>query len=219
MIPREQVPNALTVLRLVMSVVFFASLSVAGRDGAALIVAAVLFAIAAATDALDGYLARRWRVESAFGRVMDPLCDKVLVLGAFVYLAGPAFTEVIAPDGGETGPRQAAQLTGVYPWMVVVMLLREFLVTGLRGMVESAGVKFGANWFGKAKMILQSVGVPILLVVVVVGDRHETAWLTWARDAVVYAIVLATALSGVPYVTGAVKAMRGGAGSGEREAS
>ncbi|MFW6335567.1 MAG: CDP-alcohol phosphatidyltransferase family protein, partial [Phycisphaeraceae bacterium] len=156
MLERRQIPNALTVLRLIMSVVFFALLSLAGTDPAALIASAVLFAAAASTDALDGYLARRWKVESAFGRVMDPLCDKVLVLGAFVYLAGPAFT-AIAADG------DATQLSGVYPWMVVIMLLREFLVTGLRGMVEAAGVAFGANWYGKAKMILHSIGAPILL--------------------------------------------------------
>jgi len=201
MIARRQIPNALTLLRLGMAAVFFVVLSLAGRDEAALIGAAVLFLAAAATDALDGYLARRWRVESAFGRVMDPLCDKVLVLGAFVYLAGPAFT-VPGPGAG------AVQLTGVYPWMVVVMLLREFLVTGLRGLVESAGVAFGANRFGKAKMILQSVGVPSLLAIVGIGVEGDTSWLGWVRDALVYAIVAATALSGLPYVTGAVRAMR-----------
>lgn len=204
MLERRQIPNALTVLRLIMSVVFFALLSLAGTDPTALIASAVLFAAAASTDALDGYLARRWKVESAFGRVMDPLCDKVLVLGAFVYLAGPAFA--VADPGGK-----AAQVSGVYPWMVVVMLLREFLVTGLRGMVESAGVKFGANWYGKAKMILQSFGAPILLVIAAVGIEGDTAWLVWPRDVLVYAIVAATLLSGMPYVTGAAKAMRSGA--------
>lgn len=203
MIPRRQIPNALTLLRLVFAAAFFVLLSAAGAEPRALAAAAALFAVAAGTDALDGYLARRWRVESAFGRVMDPLCDKVLVLGAFVYLAGPAFT-VVDPDGN------AAQLTGVYPWMVVVMLLREFLVTGLRGMVEAAGVKFGANWFGKAKMILQSVGVPLLLAVVIVGVDGPSAWLSLPRDVLVYAIVAATVLSGWPYVSGAVRAMRGG---------
>lgn len=204
MLERRQIPNALTVLRLIMAVVFFALLSLAGTDPAALVAAAVLFAAAASTDALDGYLARKWNVESAFGRVMDPLCDKVLVLGAFVYLAGPAFA-VADPDG------KATQITGVYPWMVVVMLLREFLVTGLRGMVEAAGVAFGANWYGKAKMILQSIGAPILLVIAAVGVEGETHWLVWPRDVLVYAIVAATLLSGYPYVSGAAKAMKSGA--------
>lgn len=204
MLERRQIPNALTVLRLFLSVVFFALLSLAGTDPAALIASAVLFTAAASTDALDGYLARRWKVESAFGRVMDPLCDKVLVLGAFVYLAGPAFT-VIAADG------DATQLSGVYPWMVVIMLLREFLVTGLRGMVEAAGVAFGANWYGKAKMILQSIGAPILIVMVAIGLEGQTAWLAWPRDVLVYAIVAATLLSGWPYVSGAIKALRSGA--------
>lgn len=207
---RKDLPNALTMLRLAMAVAFFALLSIIGSDTAAgLVAAAVLFVFAAGTDALDGYLARRWHVESTFGRVMDPLCDKVLVLGAFVYLAGPAFAAVDA--GGVT------QRSGVYPWMVVVMLLREFLVTALRGLVESAGVKFGANWFGKAKMILQSAGVPVLLLIVAWGNDcggFEIApWLAWTRDALVYAIVAATVLSGWPYVTGAVRAMRG-AGEG-----
>lgn len=202
MLERRQIPNALTVLRLTMSVVFFALLSLADTDPAALIASSVLFAAAASTDALDGYLARKWNVESAFGRVMDPLCDKVLVLGAFVYLAGPAFAD---PEG------KATQITGVYPWMVVVMLLREFLVTGLRGMVEAAGVEFGANWYGKAKMILQSIGAPILLVIAAVGVEGETDWLVWPREVLVYAIVAATLLSGYPYVSGAARAMKSGA--------
>ncbi len=87
----RQVPNILTVLRLVLAAVFFIVLNQyrydSGRSESLLLTAGVIFILAALTDAADGYLARRWHVESTFGRIMDPFCDKVLVIGAFIYLS------------------------------------------------------------------------------------------------------------------------------------
>ncbi|MCA9295700.1 MAG: CDP-alcohol phosphatidyltransferase family protein, partial [Phycisphaerales bacterium] len=91
---RRHIPNAITVARLVHAAGFFATLNVyryPDRHAAWAVAAVVLFILAAATDALDGYLARRWDVTSTFGRIMDPFVDKVLIIGAFVYLAGPRF--------------------------------------------------------------------------------------------------------------------------------
>ncbi|MFG0252788.1 MAG: CDP-alcohol phosphatidyltransferase family protein, partial [Phycisphaerales bacterium JB038] len=116
---RQHLPNLLTVLRLVLAAVFFVTLEQyrVGHDGGEIVltIATVLFVVAACTDALDGHLARRWQVESTFGRIIDPLADKVLVLGAFIYLAGPRFSL----------PADSGQISGVYPWMVVVILTRE----------------------------------------------------------------------------------------------
>jgi CDP-diacylglycerol--glycerol-3-phosphate 3-phosphatidyltransferase len=164
-----------------------------------------LFIAAAVTDALDGHLARKWKVESLFGRIVDPFADKVLVLGAVIYLAGPRFLDPVAVEQG----RWATQVSGVYPWMVVVVLARELLVTSIRGAAEGLGVEFGAKKLGKWKMILQSVVVPAVLAIVAIdAARPGYEWLSWLRGGLVWATVLVTVLSGLPYVTAAGKLMR-----------
>src|SRR4029078_5706599 len=91
-----------------------------------------LFIGTAASDVLDGYLARRGKHITTFGRIADPFVDKVLVLGAMVFLAVMPWSRAWFPA-----------------WIVVVVLSREFLVTAIRGYVESQGVQFPADWFGK----------------------------------------------------------------------
>ncbi len=201
---RKQLPNQLTMARLLLAVVFFAVLNQyryqpGDHQTALLATAMVLFIIAAATDALDGYLARRWNAITLFGRVMDPVCDKILILGAFIYLAGPRF----AVPGNALD-----QATGVYPWMVVVILLRELLVTSVRAALESRGIDFSAKWSGKLKMILQTIAVPVVLGAVWLGPADHT-WVRWLRDGFVWATVLATIASGVPYAINAIRAVRG----------
>jgi CDP-diacylglycerol--glycerol-3-phosphate 3-phosphatidyltransferase len=212
---RAHVPNALTSLRVVVACVFFAALSGwsygaspaargAGPD-ALLLTAAGLFVLAAATDALDGYLARRWRVVSIFGRIMDPFADKLLVIGAFAYLAAPAFW--VEWDGGR-------QVSGVQAWMVAVILARELLVTSIRGAMEGAGVAFSAEWSGKIKMILQSGVIPLVLVILATtpvmppmpGGARPAAGV--AVDVLVWVTVGVTAWSGLPYVLRAWRAAR-----------
>ena len=98
----------------------------------------IVFVVAAVTDWLDGYLARRWNMGTALGRNLDPLVDKVLICGAFIFLL---------PVGD--------QRAWLLPWMVTVVVLRELVITGLRSFMETAGAKFGADWLGKLKMGLQ----------------------------------------------------------------
>ena len=91
---RRSLPNALTLLRLVLAAGFFGTLNAYRYPDTNTVWAAVaigIFIAAAITDALDGHLARKWGVTSKFGRLMDPFCDKVLILGALIYLAGPRF--------------------------------------------------------------------------------------------------------------------------------
>ena len=201
---RRSLPNALTMLRLVLAAAFFATLNVYRYPDHNTVwanVAIVLFVLAAITDAYDGYFARKWHVESVFGRIMDPFCDKVLVLGAFIYLAGPRF---IVRDWVEEGSF-FTMATGVYPWMVVVVLARELLVTGFRGEAESMGVSFASNWFGKAKMILQSICIPLVILLAVNfktgGDSTLSVVARWICYVVVYLMVIVTILSGLPYAT------------------
>lgn len=227
---KARIPNLLTAGRVVLAIAFFAVLAPwdlrrspiylgTGVDYM-LILAAVMFIIAAITDALDGHLARKWGVTSAFGRIMDPFADKVLVLGAFVLLAGPGFAcELhLAPDGSTTrlGAKGATQIltwsiSGVQPWMVVVILARELLVTSIRGAVESEGKSFAASWSGKAKMILQCVCVPAVLLLLNAppddGERNTT-WPYYTIQFLVGATVLVTAWSGVPYITRGIAALR-----------
>lgn len=207
MIPRwkAQLPNALTMLRVVLTGVFIAllagwdatALTRGGVPNATLLWAAGIFVLAAVTDALDGNLARRWKVVSRFGRIMDPFADKVLVLGAFIMLAGPAFAVWSADEGRRI-------VSGVAPWMVVVILARELLVTSIRAILEGDGIDFSAGWSGKAKMIVQAIAAPLILAVLAWGVPAPGS----ARGVVIavcaWGTVVATVVSGVPYVTRAM---------------
>jgi CDP-diacylglycerol---glycerol-3-phosphate 3-phosphatidyltransferase len=202
---RRSLPNGLTMMRLVLAAAFFGTLNAyryPDHHTPWANIAVGLFILAAITDALDGYLARKWKVESTFGRIMDPFCDKVLVLGAFIYMAGPRF---VVPEWVADGDFFTMS-TGVYPWMVVVMLARELLVTGFRGEAEAMGVSFASNWWGKWKMILQSIAIPAVLLLVVnyktgAEDKLSVA-ARWACYTIVYATVIVTILSALPYVFG-----------------
>ncbi len=200
---RRGLPNALTVARLVVAAAFFATISLTLRMGQHPDrafwgnIATALFIVAAATDFLDGYLARRWQVVSDFGRIMDPFVDKVLVLGAFVFLASPRFA---IPVDESVGYERFEMTTNVQSWMVVVILARELLVTSIRGVIEGRGVSFGADWAGKLKMVLQCVAVPMCLITGVnqaLAANH--AWML-ACKVVVWTTVVVTIWSCVPYL-------------------
>ncbi len=158
------------------------------------------------TDFLDGYLARRWKVEGAFGRVVDPFVDKVLVLGSFIFFAGKNFTGPWVVGNGVT--QNLTTITGVVPWMVVVILARELLVTSLRGSMETSGEAFGAQLSGKLKMGFQSTTILVILLFVNYRDRLSGEALreaTMFRDFCIWATVVITAISGLLYVRRAVK--------------
>lgn len=168
---RAQIPNLLTCLRLALAAAFFGVLSrYQFPEGPSWLLywATGLFVVAAVTDAFDGFLARRWNAVSAFGRIMDPFADKILVLGAFVMLASPAFMLVEGWSqlgmAGRSPKLLAKQISGVESWMVIVILARELLVTTIRAVMEGRGIDFSASFSGKAKMIVQSIGVPTILV-------------------------------------------------------
>lgn len=182
-----------------------------------LIAAASLFVLAALTDALDGYLARRWNVVSVFGRIMDPFADKILVIGTFVLMASPAFWAT-----SDTAGRTGWQVSGVDAWMVVVVLARELLVTSIRGAMEGMGVSFAASWSGKLKMILQSAVVPLVLVMLATmrvtpePPSGPRPWQGIAIDVLVWMTVIVTVWSGAPYVVRALHAAKGASGRTER---
>lgn len=204
----RQVPNQLTVLRLVVAVVFFLILNqVRYPDSPPWILwtAVGFFIFGMLTDIADGYLARRWNVESTFGRIMDPFVDKVMVIGAFIYLSGPRFVNPAAVEAGSF----FNMVSGVYPWMVAIVLARELLVTGIRGEMESDGLRFGASVYGKLKTLVQSIVIPFILGIVALDpELPGREWMKWVRDPMVYTMVVVTFLSGVPYILRAAKALK-----------
>lgn len=184
-------PNQITLARLALAIVFFvllAQYSQVSPRPAMLDVAAAIFIVAAATDFIDGYLARKRRQVTALGRVLDPLVDKVLICGAFILFAGRPFVDSAGHN-----------VTEVHAWMVVVIVGRELLVTGLRGFNESIGRSFGASVYGKMKMWMQSIAAPAILLIV----AHEDALGVAAeptKKVLVWLTVVVTALSMVIYL-------------------
>ena len=133
-------PNALTLSRFGMALLLMVCLSISFCGN--MIVALVIFILAALTDALDGHLARKIYGCTDFGKLMDPLADKVLTAAAFI-----GFVEL-----------------GVMPaWMVTLILAREFMVTGLRLLAADKGIVLAAGPWGKHKTIWQMIFISVVL--------------------------------------------------------
>jgi CDP-diacylglycerol--glycerol-3-phosphate 3-phosphatidyltransferase len=160
-------PNVLTVLRILLVPVLVAALLSATASGDLL--AAVVFVVASLTDALDGWIARRRQSESTFGKLMDPLADKLLVVAALVSLVS---------------------LDRLSAWVAMVIIAREFAVTGLRQLAMEDGHVIPASAWGKVKTIVQ---IAMVLVLIAVDDR------TVAVDLLVYVTVVITVASGADY--------------------
>jgi CDP-diacylglycerol---glycerol-3-phosphate 3-phosphatidyltransferase len=175
-------PNGLTLARLGLAIVLFGCISAAWW-----LVGLFVFVVAAFTDWLDGYLARKHGSASAFGRNFDPLVDKVLICGAFIFLLPIPGTDLTA-------------------WMVTVVVARELIITGLRSFFESQAASFGADWLGKLKMGLQCAALIAILIVLATGATN--AFLTIAEIALIYAMLVATALSGLQYLWRALILLR-----------
>ena len=134
------VPNALTMARVAMiPVVLWFVASGTPRDA---VIAAWLYGATAVTDLLDGYLARRQGLVTVFGKFMDPLADKLLVMALLVYLT---------------------RMGRIAPWIVAVLLAREVSITALRSIASSEGVVIAAGESGKWKTALQLVGILCLV--------------------------------------------------------
>ena len=206
------VPNILTGLRLLLAVVFFGMLSWYQYEGRGdpwlLNIAFMVYVVALSTDFFDGYLARKWQVEGAFGRIVDPFVDKILVLGSFIFFAGKNFT---IPEGLT---RVAHTITGVTPAMVVLLLARELLVTSLRGSSEGSGQNFGAAFSGKLKMVFQSVTILVILIYVnYYYLLKDYAAARYFRDFCIWATVVITLVSGLLYIQRAISLYKKPAGT------
>jgi CDP-diacylglycerol--glycerol-3-phosphate 3-phosphatidyltransferase len=210
----RHVPNLLTGLRLLLAMVFFVMLAYYQYEGRGdpwfLNIAFMIYLVALFTDFLDGFLARRWHVEGQFGRIVDPFVDKVLVLGSFAFFAGKNF--VIQHQFVGKAQHTVETISGVAPWVVVILLARELLVTSLRGSSESSGKNFGAQFSGKLKMVVQSVTILVILVFVNYHGRLErSGYLGHAqvfRDVCIWGTVAITVISGILYIQRAIAMFR-----------
>src|SRR5687768_12506197 len=162
------VPNLLTLFRILLVPVLVVALLDAAPSSS--VIAAVVFAAAAITDGLDGYIARAQRSVTTFGKVMDPIADKLLIAAALISLVS---------------------LDRVDAWVAMVIIAREFAVSGLRVAAGQQGIVIPASLLGKAKTILQVAMVMALIA----ADDSGAAWV----QALVYGAVAMTVISGADY--------------------
>ena len=161
-------PNVLTVIRILLVPVVVVALLVETRHGDT--IAAIVFALAAITDGLDGYIARSRRTVTTFGKVMDPIADKLLITAALIALVS---------------------LDRVAAWVAMVIIAREFAVSSLRVAAAQQGAIIPASILGKIKTVTQ---VAAVMALIAASDPHA-AWV----QALVYVTVVATVASGVDY--------------------
>jgi len=181
------IPNQITVARLILAIIFFVVLS-QYQHGLSptwkLDLANLLFIVAAGTDFIDGYLARKWGQVTPLGRVLDPMVDKVLICGCFILFLDNGFENAAGYNMTETKA-----------WMVLIIVGRELLITGLRGFNEAQGVAFGAGLHGKIKMWLQCIAAPVILVLIAHENLMSASSAATIKKSLMWATVIVTALS------------------------
>lgn len=181
------IPNQLTWARLAVALVLFITLAYK-----LYLPSLVLLLVAAGTDWLDGYLARRWGMVTVLGRILDPFADKMVICGTFIFLAAIPHSQIA-------------------PWMAVVVVGRELLVTALRSFVEQQGGDFSAKMAGKLKMVLQCLAAALsLLLLHQVALRRvppQDLALYWPTVVVVWTAIVLTLYSGAGYVRSAARSV------------
>ena len=180
--PIVNIPNALSAARLVLAAVAVGLIEV-GWYAPSLAV----FLVAAITDAMDGAIARRLGQETAFGRQLDPMIDKLMIATALIFL--------VAVPG-----------SGVRPWMASVIVARELVIQWLRSMLEGRGVAFGAKASGKLKTVVQCAAIVAALLVLALGSPMP--WLVNVRDLLLWTAVVLTIWSAVEYFVAAAPRLR-----------
>jgi len=182
------VPNQLTTIRLILGVVLFCLI---GFDR--FLPAMYVFIVAAGTDWIDGFYARRYNQVTTLGRILDPFADKIIICGTFIFLAALPGSQIV-------------------PWMAVVVVGRELLVTVLRSFLEQHGSDFSAKMSGKLKMVLQCVACEVSLFALsylrATPSVAPPAWVPPLLLVAVWSAVVLTVISGIVYVFAAIKLLR-----------
>jgi len=193
-------PNRITMGRFALALALFGFLELSDVAHSAEwwkpAVAAAAFILAVATDAADGYYARKLGLQTDFGRIADPVVDKAIVCGVLVFFCSYPWAEATVPT-----------------WMVVLIICREFMVSGLRGFIEARGVAFPARWDGKLKMVLQCAMIPAVFLQRVMdlrwpGEETLVALVSNLAFALVWLTFVLTLSSGARYVMAAATVLR-----------
>lgn len=175
-------PNKLTILRVIMIPFFVLALLYNGGENQTLrYVAAAIFIIASLTDILDGKIARKYNLVTNFGKFMDPLADKLLVCSALICLV---------------------ELKELPAWMVIVIISREFIISGFRLVASDNGVVIAASYWGKFKTTFQMIAVVLLIVGIPA--------LSMVTTAVVWIALVLTVISLVDYIAKNVNVLKEG---------
>jgi CDP-diacylglycerol--glycerol-3-phosphate 3-phosphatidyltransferase len=179
------VPNQLTAMRLALAIVLFVLIPLQHY-----LASTIIFLIAASTDWLDGYWARKYGQVTTLGRILDPFVDKIIVCGAFIFLAAVPGSHVLA-------------------WMAVVIVGRELLVTALRNFLEGEGADFSAQMSGKLKMVAQCAAAGLSLYALTYPSADTVPHgLDIAVQVAVWAAVGLTVYSGLEYIRRAIHLIR-----------
>ena len=166
-------PNKLTIARMCMVPLFMIALMM--NTPASRLIATVIFALASLTDMLDGQIARKYNMVTNFGKLMDPLADKVLTAAAMICLV---------------------ELGDLAAWIAVVIIFREYLITGLRSVAASENIVVAANIWGKVKTVCQMFALMLLMLkpqIMALCGVNIGLWL-------MYVAVILTVYSGLDYV-------------------
>ena len=189
------IPNILTFGRLVLTIIFLIMILYAPPRYANgeipfpgfLDIAFILFVVAGLTDMIDGTIARKLNVASKFGRMVDPLADKVLVCGAFI-----CFAIIRQPKLFDFGP----VILAVIHWSVAgILIAREVYVTVLRHIAEARGISFAATVSGKIKMFLQSFAIGT--VIIKMAHVQTAQWGYWFTTVTFAIMLIVTVISGL----------------------
>ena len=164
-------PNKLTLLRVIM-IPFFVVFMLADLGSWSKWAALIVFVVASMTDWLDGYLARRDHLVTNFGKFMDPLADKLLVCSALICLT---------------------DMDRIPSWVVIIIIGREFIISGFRLIASDNGVVIAANYWGKAKTVCQ-----MIMTIVLIADLGSGVYLL--EQVLIYASLLLTVISLVTYL-------------------
>ncbi|WP_428304444.1 CDP-diacylglycerol--glycerol-3-phosphate 3-phosphatidyltransferase [Lacipirellula sp.] len=192
------VPNMVTISRLILAVVLFGLMSFSQYTAAL-----VTFIVAASTDWVDGYWARKYGQVTQLGRILDPFADKMIICGTFIYLAA-------APQLVDGSPASS-----VTAWMATVILARELAVTALRSFIETNGGDFSAKWAGKWKMVFQCIAAGFSIGQLQWFDAASRSfaadlpgWVPSTLHITLWIALILTIYSGLEYIWVSVKVLK-----------
>ena len=168
-------PNKLTILRTIMIPVFLIFLYIPGLGMTGDVLAAAIFVLASFTDLLDGKIARKYNLVTNFGKFMDPLADKLLVCSALIALV---------------------DLNRIPAWVVIIIIAREFIISGFRLIASDNGVVIAASYWGKFKTTFQM----LMVIVIIFNINLQLGWLNILGTILIYVALVLTVVSLIDYI-------------------